>query len=494
MKFVKSSVFIVLALLWCVALSTCSPAKQEDDGTDLLGNGNDSGVRIGWAKVDISPTPEMLPMDMAGRSFHTIVNSIHVNDDGTSDNLFATALAIKSSDGSQAVLVSLDLIMLGYTGSNDDPEGLLEHVRERVTADGFDTDMLILFATHSHNSPLLVDQYYSNLPEGQSLTENDPRIRTWGAAYTEYITPLIAQAVDEAWASMDYGSLSYVNAVNEVGWNRISTYSCGHAVINGVQGFCPICYDEGMFTGFEARDNRDMPLIYTFDAAGELTGVVLNPGFPFHTTLEEKEMSADVMSAIRSRLNEFGLDIYTLTIIGAAGDQAPYLCGRPVPSGGLGWIQKTTVGNCVADVIKMHIDNGDYLINKASDIVMGHKVEMLYLEKRTPTEEFPEFLVELHAIRLGDIAVVNNPFELYVDLGDEIKEASKASMTVVGQLSSTFKSDSYGALYVPTERAVEGGAYGSANGPCGPAAGHMLATSSAALINSLFGIDGLQSN
>ena len=481
MKIMRKSVFAMLSLLMGFACCSCKSAV----GPTISDDGNK--LEIGWAKIDISPTSEMFPMDMAGRFSPVIVNSIHTNDDGRSDNLFATVLAIKSPNGEQAILVSLDLIMLGYTGFGYDPEGLLEHVREKVTADGLEAQKIILFATHTHNSPHLHLQFYDSLAPNERLTMNDPRIQTWGAEYSEYITPLIAQAVDEAWANMGYGSLSYVEAVNEVGWNRISTYSCGHAEINGVQGFCPVC-SEGTFNGFESRDNRDMPLIYTFSNTGELTGVILNPGFPFHATLQEKEMSADVMSAIRNRLDDLGLDIFTLAIIGAAGDQAPYLCGRPVPSGGLGWVQKTTVGNSVANVIKEHIDNGDCLINKASDIIVGHKVEMLYLERTNPTVTFPEFPVELHAVRLGDIAIVNNPFELYVDFGDDIKEGSKAALTVIGQLSSTVKSDSW-AGYIPTESAVEGGAYGSDNGACGPAAGRQLLIASVALINTLFDAD-----
>ena len=58
---------------------------------------------------------------------------------------------------------------------------------------------------------------------------------------------------------------------------------------------------------------------------------------------------------------------------------------------------------------------------------------------------------ELHILRLGDVAIATNPFELYVEYGARIEARSRASLTMLVQLSS---GDSG---YLPTERAVQGG-------------------------------------
>jgi hypothetical protein len=77
--------------------------------------------------------------------------------------------------------------------------------------------------------------------------------------------------------------------------------------------------------------------------------------------------------------------------------------------------------------------------------------------------------VELHALRLGDIAFASNPFELYVDFGVQIKVRSPAVQTFVVQLAG-------GGTYLPSPRSVSGGGYGSipASNPVGPEGGQQI--------------------
>ena len=67
--------------------------------------------------------------------------------------------------------------------------------------------------------------------------------------------------------------------------------------------------------------------------------------------------------------------------------------------------------------------------------------------------KIPSTQAELHFVRLGDLAVATNPFELYTDYGLRIKARSPATQTVVVQLTSDC------AAYLPTERAVTAGGY-----------------------------------
>ena len=89
--------------------------------------------------------------------------------------------------------------------------------------------------------------------------------------------------------------------------------------------------------------------------------------------------------------------------------------------------------------------------------------------------------VEFHAIRLGDIAISNNPFELYLEDSHRIKVRSKASQTFVVQLSGNMK-------YLPTNESVEHGGYGGmiVNGAVGPAGGQKLVNETVKAINSLW--------
>jgi hypothetical protein len=61
--------------------------------------------------------------------------------------------------------------------------------------------------------------------------------------------------------------------------------------------------------------------------------------------------------------------------------------------------------------------------------------------------------VEFHVIRLGNIAITTNPFEMFLDYGNRMKARSPAEQTFVAQLSC-------GALgYLPTKKAEEAGHY-----------------------------------
>ena len=59
--------------------------------------------------------------------------------------------------------------------------------------------------------------------------------------------------------------------------------------------------------------------------------------------------------------------------------------------------------------------------------------------------------VKVHVIRIGDMAIATNPFELYLDYGTQIKARSKAVQTFVVELASPG-----GGGYLPTQRSVRG--------------------------------------
>ena len=93
----------------------------------------------------------------------------------------------------------------------------------------------------------------------------------------------------------------------------------------------------------------------------------------------------------------------------------------------------------------------------------------------------PAVPVEVHAIRLGDMAIATNPFELYLDFGTRMKARSKAVQTFVVQLAGS-------GSYVPTERSVAGGAYGAIpeSTEVGPEGGRELVERTLELLDSLW--------
>jgi hypothetical protein len=93
----------------------------------------------------------------------------------------------------------------------------------------------------------------------------------------------------------------------------------------------------------------------------------------------------------------------------------------------------------------------------------------------------PTVPVEVHVIRLGDMAIATNPFELYLDFGVQMKARSKAVQTFVVQLAGN-------GGYVPTERSVAGGGYGAIpeSTEVGPEGGRELVEQTLELLDSLW--------
>jgi hypothetical protein len=87
--------------------------------------------------------------------------------------------------------------------------------------------------------------------------------------------------------------------------------------------------------------------------------------------------------------------------------------------------------------------------NKNTDFGIVKKKEQL-VEQYLNQHNDPFYRMELHVIRLGDVAFATNPFELFSDFGFIMMGRSKARQTFVVQLSC----DSCG--YLPTERAIKG--------------------------------------
>lgn len=103
------------------------------------------------------------------------------------------------------------------------------------------------------------------------------------------------------------------------------------------------------------------------------------------------------------------------------------------------------------------------------------------LERYEAEKKNPKLPVEVMAIRIGDMAIATNPFELYLDYGIRMKVNSPAIQTFVVQLAG-------GGTYLPTKRSIAGGAYGAvpASTLFGPEGGTELVEKTVELLKSLW--------
>ena len=100
------------------------------------------------------------------------------------------------------------------------------------------------------------------------------------------------------------------------------------------------------------------------------------------------------------------------------------------------------------------------------------------MQKKTDVFKF-----NMHVIRLGNIAIATNPFELFTEYGMRIKARSRSEQTFIIQLANGTGG------YLPTEAAVVGGSYSSkpASTTSGPDSGDKLVEITLDIINGMWG-------
>ena len=459
---------------------------------------NAKQLLIGWASADITPDK---PVQLHGQHNERISKYVR-------DPLTVTALAIEnvSEDGDpeQAIMLSVDV--------PDAPRTVIEELRTLVGAElqDFDTSKLFMNTTHTHTSLLLVEGfYYPPAPPGVATpTEN-----------YELLLRQSCDAIVRAWKSRKPGGVSWALGHAVVGFCRRVFYDDGSAVMYGSS-------DTPRFRGVDGPQDHGVEILFCWDEAEQLTGVLACVACPAQVVEAQYYISADYWAAVRTELRKkFHKDLFVYPVISPAGDQSPrdlVRRGRGEPSmreeAGL-----EEMGRRIANAVEYAFHTAQSEVHR--EMVFQHHVEELDLPKRKATRaemenaqkaydelaakhldprsydasflrraertierfenqgEDPRFLIDLHVIRLGDIAFSTNPFELFVEWGLQIKARSKAAQTFAVELSGDC-----GPAYLPTARAVAGGGYGAeiVDNIVGPEGGQILVDRTVELINGMW--------
>jgi len=495
-------------------------------------------ILIGWAEESIVPEKKV---DLAGQFFERIsefvesdisVTAMAVEVEGEQMILMSADLATvngyvlkRAREKFAALTDEVDAKKLIVCATHT-------HNSMRLSCGNTENTFKVNKAAEILNEFLPEDKKYTKL-----VTADDTVITPDEA--TEFVANKIALVAKRAWDSREEAFYTNEFGRAAVGMCRRVSYDDGSAQMWGDT-------NTANFVALEGGNDSGVELLYTFDKNKKLTGVVANIACPAQILEQRSFISADYWGRTKANLREkYGDDIYLLGLGGAAGDQCPrdlvrwvdpetpindpnikrpHLIKRKAdPSmydiSGCNRVGKR-ISNEIASVYEeiTELKNQAVFIHKVMELDLPlRKVTMAeyenavreieyYVEKNKDKEVFnfednaymfvhvgviqryrqQQFMevypIEYHVIRLGDIAIVTNPFELFLDYGNRIKARSHAEQTFIVQLCCG------AAGYLPTEKAEKAGHYSAyvSSGNVGHEGGDLLVRETLKEINTMF--------
>lgn len=449
---------------------------------------------VGAATADITPDR---PVALDGH------RNLRISDKVESP-ITATALALESREGDRAldcaIIVSCEIVAIR--------DGIRDKVREKVQPrlPGFDARKLILCATHTHNAPVTIEGRYT-LPESGIMRPSE---------YAEFMAGKVADAVVAAWEGRRIGKVGWGQGQAVVAQNRRAVYADGSAKMYGAT-------DVDEFRGIEGYEDHGLDVLFFWDGEDRLIATAINVPCPAQEAEGGRSLHADFWHPVRRSLRErHGEALHVLAWTGAGGDQVSRPMFGKAADARMRQLRGLTRLEEVARRIVSAWEETFEVARKdmRGDAVLRHRVENIELPFRKVTEaEVAEargeaakyagdpnqrwnlrwhqavveryeaqkagtegaYGMELHALRLGDVAIATNDFELFTDFGVQIKARSPAVQTFIIQLAGP-------GSYVPTERAARGGGYSAViqSSRVGPDGGQILADRSVAALAGLW--------
>ena len=462
---------------------------------------------IGTATVDITPK---LPVALDGQFHLRIARAIDTP-------LTANVVALDSREGNrsidQAIMVSCDLVGI--------PNKVLQSVRDEVKKQlpDLDVNKIFLNATHTHTAPVMENgpdcSFRYEIPKDSVLQPEE---------YVEFFVQRVSESIVKAWKSRSPGSVSWGMSHAALAYQRRTVYADGSAVMYGKT-------NTPEFRNMEGIEDHDVNVLFFWNKSGKLIAMSIEAPCPAQEVEQLYAVNADYYHPVREKLKQrFGPDLVVLGWIGPAGDQSPRPLYRQAAEERMIKLRNLTRLEEISRRLVSAVEEVYQTVeqDRYSDVKLIHKAEILTLPKRIITEnEYKKSKEEqekaaglmaadpkaaaqqlarmtwnrdvvrryesqktnkeqtvnseIHVLRIGDVVVCTNEFEMFTDYGLRIEAQSKALQTFVIQLTGR-------GTYLPTEKAVKGGGYSAVaqSSVVGPDGGQILVKRTVELINELF--------
>lgn len=447
---------------------------------------------VGVSEANITPGK---PIALWGQ-MHTRIGTV------VESPVTAQIVALESREGQRsldsAVMISCDIIGI--------PEAALVAVRRSVAKrlPGFDPQKLFINGTHTHTGPVFEEGLYQ-LPKEGVVTPTE---------YVAFFVERVTEAVARAWGSRKPGSVAWGLGHAVVGQNRRAVYADGRAVMYGATNVPD-------FRGIEGYEDHAVETLFFFDANRKLLAAAVNLACTAQEVEARSAVNADFFHEVRQGLRKrYGAELKVLGWISSAGDQSPHLMFRQKAEDRMRELRGLNRLQEIARRIVLAVGEAYEGAQKdiRTDVVFSHHTARLKLPMRQITAEeaadaktkvaalskdpanrtlvwWNQGVVdryqkqkpgstheaEIHVLRLGDVAICTNPFELFLDFGIQMKSRSRAIQTFVIQLAGP-------GGYLATARAVRGGGYSAVpqSTVVGPEGGQVLTDATIQAINALW--------
>ena len=332
----------------------------------------------------------------------------------------------------------------------------------------------------------------------------------------DWIAERIAQAVVEAWETRKPRLLARAFGHAVVGHNRLAVYADGSAQMYGRT-------HRDDFACIAGYEDHSLDMLFAYEPDGTLAGAVLAIPCSSQVTEQLEEFSADYWHDVRLELRRrFGERLHVVGLCSPAGDQSPHMLLYSEQELEMlqrrGLTQRQEIAQRVADAVGRALactrpekdkewpltfrtrrpglaprritraerdwaekTRAEWIAKKGESQSWWPSRQQAVVDAFDHPRRLKPVPVELHILRLGDMAIATNPFELFLDYGLQIKARSPAAQTMLIQLVGH-------GMYLPTARCMQGGAYSviPAVSSVGPEGGAQLVEETLAAISELF--------
>lgn len=401
-------------------------------------------VKVGYGKADITPT-ESVPLQGSGHIKMRMSN-------GFEEELYVCCVVVQDQSGNQVVLLTYDTCVI-YPS-------MLAQVRNEVSsATGVPKENIMVSATHNHGGPNLGDSQEKSIGE-----------------YYSMLYKRTVKAAERAMADLSDAKMKTTSVVTE-NLTFVRRYIMEDGTFAGSNYGT---FKKSQIKAHEDGLDEELQLI-KFERKGSQDIILANFQAHAASTYPQNSVSSDFVGVYRRTIEE-ELGCHTIYFQGAAGNLNPMskiesenIAADYVEHGKLlaqyvidaeEDYKEATIGAIKFQTMnyKATVDHsGDSLIIKAQEVMnywkeTGNKEEAddLCIGTGISSANHAQGIlntaslgstidVELCVISIGNIAFATAPFELFGQLGLQIKEGSPYDMTFI----MAYTNGSYG--YLPSE-------------------------------------------